>query len=131
MVRNTHNNLNNILKILIKIFSTEFGKSLYTTLRDGQDSQDCLVFTFVKDPNRLENVMREFPQLVPLLLNLDPEPDPDSKNANGTSAAEKVIRSMPTLDHIVNLSGEQGLTVISKAYSTWKYEILLLLNNLQ
>lgn len=98
-------NLSNVSMIF-----SEFGKDLYTALR----GEDALIFTFVPECCRLGQVMNTYPTVVPLIL--------DTNAKDGANEGHKLLSSFPTLDHIVNLSGDPALDIISKAYGNWKIQ---------
>lgn len=75
--------------------------------------EGCLIFTFVRELCRLANVMSEFPDLVPVLL------DPTAATTAGDEG-HKLLSSFPSLDHVVNLSGDPGLEIVSRALGSWK-----------
>ncbi len=70
-----------------------------------------MIFTFVGELSRLDGVIKEFPDSLPLIC------DPSAKNKDST---QLFLRSLPVLDHVINLSGDEGLEIISKTWINWK-----------
>jgi short-subunit dehydrogenase involved in D-alanine esterification of teichoic acids len=86
----------------------EFGKELQSSLL----AEGAVVFTFVRECILIQQVMRDYPNVIPVLLDVNAK--------DGLDEGYKLLMSFPALDHIVNLSGDPGLDIISKAYSNWK-----------
>ncbi len=79
----------------------DFGKEIANALI----TEGALVFTLVKECRAMQQVLEEYPQLTPILLDICKE--------KGEDQARKLILSLPTIDHFINLSGDSALNIIS------------------
>lgn len=84
-------------------FASELANSLV-------DEEGCLVFTLVPSfPEMSAATTKE--GVLPLILNI---------NAVDTKGEEKVLDLLPTLDHVVNVSGDAGLNLVSRVFPSWR-----------
>lgn len=86
----------------------DFGKEIANALI----AEGALVFTLVKECRAMQQVLEEYPQLTPILLDICKE--------KGEDQARKLLLSLPTVDHFINLSGDSALNIISSCYTNTK-----------
>ncbi|CAL8075147.1 unnamed protein product [Orchesella dallaii] len=95
-------------RILVTDVESDFGKDIANAVV----AEGALVFTLVKECHGVQQVLDEYPQLTPILLDIGKEKCQDQ--------AKKLLLSLPSVDHFVNLSGDVALNVISQAYTNSK-----------